>query len=148
MGTIERLIDMDVERFLIASSLAGAVSQRLVRRICESCRERYSLDRSLGLRFEAALGLEPGSLAGRDVYAGRGCPRCGGSGFKGRAAIHEVLVMSDALREMVLEGASPPLLRQRALEEGMVLMRDDGLDKVLAGVTTPEELTKSLHLFD
>jgi type IV pilus assembly protein PilB len=148
VGTIERLVDMGVERFLIASSLAGAVSQRLVRRICESCRERYSLDRSLGLRFEAALGLEPGSLAGRQVYRGKGCTRCGGSGFKGRAAIHEALMMSDALREMVLEGASSSVIRQRAIEEGMVLMRDDGLDKVLSGLTTPEELTRSLHLFD
>lgn len=148
IGTVGRLIDMGIEPFLIASSLSGVVSQRLVRRICESCKEICSFDYSTRLRFEAALGLEPGTLAERPVYRGKGCTRCGNSGYRGRIAIHEVLTMSDKLRDMVLERVPASALRNRALEEGMVTIREDGLAKMFEGMTTPEELTKSLFILE
>lgn len=145
IGTVGRLVDMGIEPFLIASSAAGIVSQRLVRRICESCKERYDMDHANMLRFEASLGLKPGALVERPVYRGRGCSRCSNSGYKGRIAIHEVLVMSDRLRDMVIAGAKASELRNAALEEGMVPIREDGLSKMFAGITTPEELGKSLQ---
>lgn len=145
IGTVGRLIDMGIEPFLIASSVTGVVSQRLVRRICESCKEVYHLDHSTSLRFEAALGLQPGTLGGKTVFRGRGCARCGNTGYKGRVAIQEVLVITDRMRDMIIAGTRVSALRELAIEEGMIPIKEDGLSKMFSGITTPEELIKSFQ---
>jgi type IV pilus assembly protein PilB len=136
-STITRLIDMGLEPFNVAAALNCVTAQRLVRRICLNCKEetRYSeeyLEAAKLTRADAEL----------TFYKGRGCDKCGGSGYKGRAGLYEVMAMSTELRRMILHGASAEELRTQGLEEGMLTLRMDGMKKVARGVTTLEEVIK------
>ncbi len=133
-----RLIDMGIEPFLISSSLVGVLAQRLVRTICRNCHEAYHPP----VEALHRLGVDP--KEGEDVvfYRGRGCDRCKGSGYRGRMAVFELMVMTDALRELILRGASAVVIRGQAVQEGMRTLRDDGVLKVLEGATTVDELLR------
>jgi general secretion pathway protein E len=151
-GAITRLIDMGIEPFLVASSLIGCLAQRLVRRPCADCAEPVvpseELVRELGLdprRFFAGAYEIPAVKGQREIPPGtvlkaRGCPLCLNTGYTGRTGIYELLLIDDAVRALSLQKADAAAMRKVAIEHGMVSLRMDGARKVLAGMTTPEEV--------
>ncbi len=133
-----RLVDMGVEPFLISSSVIGVLAQRLTRTICAYCKEAYTPP----VEALHRLGLRPEEGEEIVFYRGRGCDRCKGSGYKGRLGIFELMPMSELVRELVLKGASADQIREQAIAEGMKTLADDGILKVLEGVTTIDELLR------
>jgi type IV pilus assembly protein PilB len=136
-SAVARLIDIGVQPFLVASSLRAIMAQRLVRRICPHCRQPAEL-RESEMR---ALRIEPGQLQDAQVMHGKGCEQCRGTGYKGRMGIFEIFVLDDEVRHMINKRSSTTNLRQRARELGMRTLREDGIRKVLAGLTTADEVT-------
>jgi type IV pilus assembly protein PilB len=137
-GAVTRLIDMGVEPFLISSTLVGVVGQRLVRTICKNCRTPFEpTENQLSM-----LNLSPHDLGDKVFYYGRGCSNCNDTGYKGRKGIFELLVINDALRTLINERAPTVVLRQKAVELGMVTLREDGLRSIFDGDTTIEEVVK------
>lgn len=139
-STITRLIDMGIEPFLVSAALVGVVSQRLVRRICPKCK----VTREINAAEMKLLKLEKP----REIYKGMGCPNCNNTGYKGRIAIHEVLLISKQLREMIDAGATADQLRQAAIKTGTKTLRDSCIELVLNGTTTVEELIKVAYNTD
>lgn len=137
-GAITRLVDMGVEPFLIASSLEAVLAQRLVRRICKSCRTAYEPPAALLHQ----LGLDPVDIGNREFFYGRGCEHCSNSGYKGRMGVYEWLRLSESVRDLVVERASTMVIKQKALEQGMRTLRDDGLRAIFDGATSIEEIIK------
>ncbi len=133
-GAIRRLLDMGIEPFLINSSLAGVLSQRLVRIICQNCKEEYKPE-------EWVRELSKGY---RDMkfFRGRGCERCHKTGYRGRTAIHELLEVDDKMKALIVQDADLERLRRQAIESGMVTLREDGIAKVKQGITTIEEVLR------
>jgi general secretion pathway protein E len=131
-----RLLDMGVEPFLVSSTLAAAMAQRLVRTICQECKEEYEPDRS---RYPADFKLAPGAK----LFRGAGCRKCRGTGFRGRTGIFELMMADDAIRERIMVRAASGDVTQAALKAGMRMLREDGWMKVRAGITTPEEVMRS-----
>jgi type IV pilus assembly protein PilB len=138
-GAIARLTDIGVKPFLTASALRAAMAQRLVRKLCPDCKTPTALgDNELrALKLDASQALES------SIMAPVGCNRCRKNGFRGRLAIIEIMTMSDELRSMVVGDVTTPVLRKRARELGMRTLREDGVRKVLAGMTTAEEVIES-----
>jgi type IV pilus assembly protein PilB len=137
-GAVTRLVDMGVEPFLIASSLEAVLAQRLVRKICVTCRTAYEPEEGMLTQ----LGINPVELGDREFFFGKGCEICSETGYKGRMGIYEMLRMTDAVRDLVAERAPTLVIRQRALEQGMRTLRDDGLRAIFNGQTTIEEVIK------
>ncbi len=137
-GAIARLVQLGVESFLLASSLRLAQAQRLVRRICPNCRERFLPPKT----YWADKLLPEDLLTGTELYRGRGCSRCNGTGYRGRVAIMEVLPVSEAIRELILRSANAEDIRKLALEEGFRDLRHNGFERVREGVTTIEEVLR------
>ena len=137
-GAITRLIDMGIEPFLVSSSVEALMAQRLIRTLCKSCKEEYKPDAKL-LR---EVGFPMEDVDKVKFYRGRGCEDCRFTGFKGRSAIYEILVMSDALRPLIIERASSVAIKQVACKHGMRTLRDDGWEKVKQGITTVEEVAR------
>jgi len=137
-STITRMIDMGIEAFNVASAVNLVVAQRLVRRVCTKCKAsaHYS-DEEL-----SALHADIATLRQIDFKKGTGCDNCGGSGYRGRAGLYEVMAMSPALRRMILTGDSVTDLREQAVSEGMLTLRMDGMKKLERGITTLEEVVK------
>jgi len=137
-STVTRMIDMGIEPFNVASAVNLIVAQRLVRRICESCKteHRYTLEEL------AALGFTEDEASGITFFKGEGCDVCVGTGYKGRQGLYEVMALSSELRRMILRGSSTEELRAQAVREGMLTLRMDGLQKIRRGVTTLEEVVK------
>ncbi|MCK9595296.1 MAG: GspE/PulE family protein [Candidatus Omnitrophica bacterium] len=135
-SAVTRLVNMGVESFLISASLIGVMAQRLVRVICENCKEEYTPSRALADKWGISLKTNP------VLYRGRGCDHCKGTGFRGRTGIFELMVIDDELREMVISGASTINLRKKAQEKGMQLLSQDGMLKVVSGITTIEEIAR------
>jgi type IV pilus assembly protein PilB len=129
---------MGVEPFLISSTLLAVLGQRLVRKVCVKCRTPFEPTESqLG-----QLNLSPHDLGDRAFYYGRGCPVCNDTGYKGRKGIYELLVVTDPIRNLINERAPTVVLRQKAIELGMVTIRDDGLRNIYEGETSVEEVLK------
>jgi type IV pilus assembly protein PilB len=137
-STITRMIDMGLEAFNVASAVNLVVAQRLVRRICKSCKEPTSYPDDV----LASLGTEIEQFRSIPFMKGRGCDACGGLGYKGRAGLYEVMNLSSTLRRMILRGDASSELRDAAVAEGMLTLRMDGMMKVAKGVTTLEEVVK------
>jgi type IV pilus assembly protein PilB len=135
-SAVARLIDIGVQPFLVASSLRAIMAQRLVRRICPNCREPAQLSES----EMRALRIEPSQLRDAQVMQGKGCDQCRGTGYKGRMGIFEIFILDDEVRHMINRRSATLSLRQRARELGMRTLREDGIRKVLAGLTTAEEV--------
>jgi general secretion pathway protein E/type IV pilus assembly protein PilB len=135
-SAIARLVDIGVQPFLVASSLRAIMAQRLVRRLCPNCRKPAELSES----EMRALQIEPGQLRDAQVMHGKGCEQCRGTGYKGRMGIFEIFVLDDEVRHMINKRKATFSLRQRARELGMRTLREDGVHKVLAGLTTAEEV--------
>jgi type IV pilus assembly protein PilB len=137
-STITRMIDMGIEPFNVASAVNLITAQRLTRRICKNCKEPVTYPEA----YLKAAGLTEEDLDGVTFYRGKGCDDCGGSGYRGRQGLYEVMAMSPALRRMILQGASTADLRDQAISEGMLTLRMDGMVKVKRGITTLEEVIK------
>jgi type IV pilus assembly protein PilB len=137
-GAVTRLIDMGVEPFLISSTLVAVVGQRLVRRICKSCRTPFEPTESQ----LALLNLSPHDLGDKVFYYGRGCSVCNDTGYRGRKGIFELLIIGDEIRALINERAPTVVMRQKAIELGMVTLREDGLRSIFDGDTTIEEVVK------
>jgi len=137
-GAITRLIDMGVEPFLISSTLEGVLGQRLLRSICRQCRTTYKPSDSL----LAELGISRQDLGEKQFFCGKGCDACNNTGYKGRKGIYELLRITDPIRELINERAPTVTLKQKAVELGMVTLRQDGLRSIFAGDTTVEEVLR------
>jgi len=154
-GAITRLVDLGVQPFLVASSLMALLAQRLVRRVCMECREAYTpSDEDL-----LSIGIDPGDFASgvarrvkfKGVAAGPpefmlfraregGCPSCLGAGYKGRTAIYELLIIDEKIRQLAIKNVDAQTLKMTAVASGMRTLREDGAQKVLAGLTTTAEV--------
>jgi len=137
-SSLTRLIDMGIEPFLVSSSVNLICAQRLVRKVCARCAGRAVMPPDtlveLGFSDAEALVVQP--------MEGRGCPSCNQTGYRGRIGVFEVMVVSEAIRDLILRGASSHELRRLAVREGMMTLRESGLRKVAAGVTTVAEVTR------
>ena len=139
-ATINRMIDMGLEPFLVASSTNLIMAQRLVRRICRNC----ATEQQVSAEALQDIGLP----ADTTVMHGKGCEQCGGTGYKGRQGLYEVMPITPALRELILDRASTSEIRRQAQAEGMLTLRDDGLVKIRKGVTTVEEVLRETTVQD
>ena len=137
-STVTRLSDMKIEPYVIASALLGVVAQRLVRRLCSACRRQYTPD-SETLR---ALNIGDADAARHIFYRAVGCEECNNTGYNGRIAIYEVMRVNDKIRRLIAQNAGEDLVRETAVAAGMITLGEDGLGKVKAGITTPEELLR------
>ncbi len=137
-STITRLMDMGMEPYVIASALVGVVAQRLVRRLCTSCRRQYTPEGDT-LR---ALNITEADASQFAFYKAIGCDECHGTGYRGRIALYEVMRVSDKVRRLVAQRAGEDLVREAAVSAGMITLGEDGLAKVKAGITTAEELLR------
>ncbi len=138
-STVNRLVDMGIEPFLVASSLNLIQAQRLMRKVCPKCKEPYEPEEKL-LR---EAGIDPEMLKGGTLYKrGKGCQLCGFTGYKGRIAVTEVMPITPQLRDMILKGATSDELRETARKEGMRTLREDAIIKLKKGITTVEEVLR------
>ena len=137
-GAVTRLIDMGIEPFLISSTLEAVLGQRLLRSICPNCRATYQASDDLLAQFE----LSRRDIGAKNFYYGKGCETCNQTGYKGRKGIYELMRITDPLRELINERAPTVVLKQKAVELGMVTLRQDGLRSIFAGDTTIEEVLK------
>jgi type IV pilus assembly protein PilB len=137
-GAITRLIDMGVEPFLISASLEGVLGQRLIRKICTNCKVTYEPSETI----LAQLNLTPQEIGDKTFFFGRGCDTCNNTGYRGRKGIYELLHISDPLRDLINQRAPSVVMKQKAIELGMVTLRDDGLRTIYEGNTTIEEVLK------
>lgn len=137
-ATITRLIDMGIEPFLVSSSIIGVLAQRLVRRICPDCRKSYQPHpeqlRELGIKEVSFRKLD------RRFFRGEGCDNCRQTGYRGRIGIHELLVMSEGVKNTILESSDSDTIKKQGLKEKMITLRRDGVNKILHGLTTAEEI--------
>ena len=142
-GAVARLLDMGVESFLIASSIAGVLAQRLLRTVCIKCKEPYSPPKDAIKR----LGMNLDILDKSEVtfYRGRGCDTCKGTGYKGRVGVYELMPVTDKVRELILARASSYAIREAAVEAGMRTLKDDAMEKILLGMTTLEESLRVIY---
>jgi len=137
-GAVTRLVDMGVEPFLISSTLMAVLGQRLVRTICKNCRTPFEpTEEQLSM-----LNLSPHDLGDKVFHYGRGCQTCNDTGYKGRKGIYELLIISEPIRTLINERAPTVVVRQKAVELGMVTLREDGLRAIFEGETTIEEIVK------
>ncbi len=137
-GAITRLIDMGLEPFLISAAVEGILAQRLLRRICKTCKTAYEPDQDT----VALLEVDPIEIANKRFYFGKGCPECNKSGYKGRQGLFELMRVNDPLRALITEKAPTLVLKQKSIEFGMRPLRDDGLRAIFDGQTTIEEVLK------
>ena len=137
-STITRMVDMGIEPFNVASAVNLITAQRLVRRICGKCKEPAAY----APEYLRAAGLNDAEIEAGGFFKGKGCEDCGGTGYRGRQGLYEVMAMSPALRRMILQNASTADLRDQAIAEGMLTLRMDGMLKVKRGITTLEEVVK------
>jgi len=135
---ITRLLDMGVEPFLITSSLNAILAQRLVRTICPDCKYSYKPPQNI----IKDLGVPRAKQKGIKLYAGKGCPKCINTGYRGRIGIYELLVVSSAIRKMIMSNTDSETIKEQAIKEGMITLRNDGLHKATMGLTTVEEVLR------
>jgi type IV pilus assembly protein PilB len=137
-STINRLLNMGIEPFLVASSLNAIVAQRLSRKICLNCKEQIEVSAQALID----IGVPPDEASEFKIYKGKGCSTCAGTGYKGRVALYEVMKMNDELRELVLNGASTAELKRESMRHGMKSLRQAGITKLKEGITTLEEVVR------
>lgn len=142
-----RLIDMDVEPFLISSSLIGVLAQRLIRVICPNCKESYTAPREALLRYGFPLPEEVGADTHGEItlFKGKGCDKCKGTGYKGRTGVHEIMMLTDEIRDQILHRSPSHILRNLAVSHGMKTLQVDAVSKILMGVTSVDEVLRVLY---
>src|SRR2546422_6135134 len=141
-STINRLMNMGIEPFLVASSVHLICAQRLIRRVCGTCRDEIHMPASALVE----IGFSPEDAPRVKLYKGKGCTTCNNTGYKGRVGLYEVMEITDGMREMILTGASSIELKNKAIEEGMITLRGSGLRKIKTGQTTVEEVVRETVL--
>ncbi|HXG82868.1 MAG TPA: ATPase, T2SS/T4P/T4SS family [Pyrinomonadaceae bacterium] len=141
-STISRLVNMGIEPFLVATSVNIIQAQRLIRRVCGECRE----EQTIPVEALVEIGFTPEETPDLKIYKGKGCQVCNGTGYKGRIGLYEVMEITDELRELIIIGASAIELRRKAIDCGMITLRESGLHKIRAGMTTIEEVVKETVL--
>jgi len=138
-GALTRLEDMGIPRYLLTSTINGVLAQRLVRRLCPHCKTAYDVEPAL----LQSSGLARFMPAGQSkVYSAQGCAQCSHTGYRGRVAIHELLVLDSAIHKAILEGADATILHQTARTQGMLTLYEDGLRKVASGITSLDEVLR------
>jgi type IV pilus assembly protein PilB len=137
-STISRLMNMGIEPFLVATSVNLIQAQRLIRRVCKDCKTEQQLPQEALIE----VGFKPDEAAKLITYKGRGCTTCNGTGYKGRVGLYEVMEVTDDIRELILIGASSLELRKKAVDDGMITLRESGLHKIRSGITTLEEVVR------
>jgi type IV pilus assembly protein PilB len=135
-GAVTRLEEMGLEPFNIGASLIGVIAQRLVRRVCKNCKVEYTPSPDVLRR----IGVDPSEIEGKTLYKGVGCEECNGTGYNGRAGIHELFVVDDDVRNAIVRGASSTEIKDIAINNGMKTLRGDGIHKAFEGLTTLEEI--------
>jgi len=135
-SSVTRLIDMGIQPFLASSSVIAILAQRLVRTACSHCKELYTPDEE-SLK---SIGITPEMSAGKEIFRGKGCPVCLDTGYLGRTGIFELMLLDDSIKNLILKTSDANAIRRRAMEQGMVSLRQDGARKVLDGMTTIEEV--------
>ncbi len=141
--TINRIVDIGVPPYLVSSALVLIQAQRLVRRVCPKCRQEITVDEKL---LEEA-GIPSGTFPDNKVFKGKGCTNCNQTGYKGRIGLYEVMPITPQIRSLILKGQGADEIGKQAVKEGMITLRDDGIDKVKKGVTTIEELMRETVSF-
>jgi general secretion pathway protein E len=137
-SAVTRLIDMGIEHFLVSSSVIAIVAQRLVRRLCDECKAAYIPDKE----SLQDIGITPEMCAGKEIYRAQGCEACLNTGYRGRSGIFELMVLDDAMRNLILKTSDSNTIKRRAVQQGMTTLRQDGTWKVLNGITTVEEVLR------
>lgn len=137
-STIARLLNMGVEPFLVSSATNLVLAQRLARKICQECKEPINVP----VKALVDIGIAPEEAKDFICYKGKGCEKCGGTGYKGRIALYEVMMLYDELKELILAGAPASELKRAAMRLGMVTLRQSGIEKLKAGITTIEEVVR------
>jgi type IV pilus assembly protein PilB len=138
-STVNRLIHMGIEPYLISSALTLVVAQRLVRKICPYCKVPFAVSE----QAYRTLGIAPEECAASPLYKGTGCSNCNNTGFKGRIAIYELMLMTEQSKELILEGASLTDFKKEVLRHGMSSLRDSAVKKMKQGLTTLEEVVRT-----
>jgi type IV pilus assembly protein PilB len=141
-STVSRLMNMGIEPFLVATSVNLICAQRLVRKICQNCKEPLDVPEQAMLD----AGFTPAEAKTTKIFVGKGCSTCNKTGYKGRVGLYEVMEINDELRELILVGASALELKKKALDQGMIMLRRSGLTKIAAGLTTLEEVLRETVL--
>lgn len=144
VATIARLMDMGIEPYLISSTVSAVISQRLVRKVCPDCRQAVPLTDPVVIQFIKSLNM----AVPEQVYQGTGCPLCNDTGYHGRAAVEEVLLMNKKLRQAVDHHAGEDELKQIAVEAGMVTLQENAVNKLIAGITSVEEIIRTVYSID
>lgn len=142
-STLARLLDMDIEPFLLASSVQGIVAQRLVRALCPECKQSYKPSEVLIKELELVSYTQKEEVT---LYKPTGCGLCNNSGYLGRLALHEMLLISDSIRNLISQKVSSVALESQAIAEGMITLKQDGLGKALAGITSLEEVIRTVYI--
>jgi len=137
-SSLARLLDLGVEPFLLTATIEGIVAQRLVRRICNSCRTPFEPTEAQLMELQ----LTPEEIKGKKFYYGRGCDKCNGTGYRGRIGIFEIMIFNDEIRDLIMNQASTAVLRSAGQKAGMKLLRDNGLATIYDGTTTIDEVVK------
>jgi len=137
-SAVARLLDLGLEPFLVTATLEGIVAQRLVRRICLSCKEAYTPSLEQLMELE----LRPEDVKDRVFYYGKGCENCNNTGYKGRQGIYEIMLLDDEMRDMIVKHASTQILRHESKKRGMRTLRTSGLMAIYDGVTSIEEVVR------
>ena len=140
-SAVTRLIDMGIESFLVTSSVIAILAQRLVRVVCNDCREEYTPDEE----SLHSIGINPEMAAGRKIYRGKGCPSCLDTGYKGRTGIFELMILDDPIKSLILRTSDANAIKRKAIELGLTTLAQDGAQKVLNGITTIEEVFRVSH---
>ena len=135
-GAITRLIDMGIQPFLVASSLLAVLGQRLIRKVCQNCVD-FHVPAPIELEN---LGLDPLAFTGKKIARVKGCAECSGTGYRGRMVVHELMMIDDEIRALVMERTDSGIIKKNAESKGMVSLRQNGIQRVLEGATTPVEL--------
>jgi type IV pilus assembly protein PilB len=138
-SSIARLLDLDVEPFLLTATIEGIIAQRLVRKICPDCKTEFEPSETQLIE----LRLTPDDIKGKKFHYGRGCSKCNKTGYRGRVGIFEIMLFNDEIRELIMKQASTSILRAAGQRAGMRLLRDNGLAAIYDGITTVDEITKA-----
>jgi len=131
-------MNMGIEPFLVATSVNLIQAQRLIRRVCKDCKQEHQTP----VEALIEVGFSSEEAKAIKTYKGKGCSTCNNTGYKGRIGLYEVMEITDEIRELILIGASALELRKKAIDDGMITLRDSGLYKIRLGVTTPEEVVR------
>jgi general secretion pathway protein E/type IV pilus assembly protein PilB len=138
-SAVSRLVDIGIKPFLVSASIRSVLAQRLVRKICPKCKESSVPEG----RLLNSLGIRPDQIANATFMKGTGCEHCNQTGYRGRIGVFEMFNVNQEIEQMIYDEVSLVALRERSREMGMRTMREDGIRKVLAGVTTPDEVLKT-----